>query len=337
MAFLKSLVRKIVSVFSKPSTSNSSGAAFKWLPEWTEMLRAQVTAELSNLSRASDILTLRADYKTLSDEKRVAVWVEFFKTLSYYECGYNPNLQNVDVGTKDRRDSWSIGLFQVSVDDQINYGFKTNFNFQQLLMHENNIYIGVQVLVNQILKRGKIFIPNNEKGNPKAYFATLRPGNSSSKVTQILATVHAMNFNEELAPKLLPWVRTAEDELGQSEIVGSKHNPRIVEYHATTTLKAKDDETAWCASFVCWVLEKSGFKSTKSAWARDFLNYGEKLDEPQYGCIVVFKRGTSSGHVGFWMGEKNGNVSVLGGNQNNKVSIKSYSKSDVLGYRWPVK
>ena len=51
---------------------------------------------------------------------------------------------------------------------------------------------------------------------------------------------------------LAPWLAVAKREMdtGVDEIVGSRHNPRILEYHATTTLSAKDagsDETFWCS------------------------------------------------------------------------------------------
>ena len=37
-----------------------------------------------------------------------------------------------------------------------------------------------------------------------------------------------------------------------TEISGDKDNQKIVEYHQATTLKAQDDETPWCSSFVNW-------------------------------------------------------------------------------------
>lgn len=328
-------IRWVTSLFSKPTTYSQT-KVFAWQSEWTEALMQAVSERLPFLSKASDLQKMRFDYHTLSDERKVAVWVEFFKTLAFYESGYNPNSQSVDVGVKHDRDTWSIGLLQLSVVDQMNYGLNYGYTFNDLLNPINNLKFGVLILANQILKRGKIFIPNDEKGNPKAYFATLRPGNKYSKVAQITATVEALKFYEELGENLLPWLRIAETELNQSEIVGSKHNPRIVEYHSATTLKAKDDETAWCASFVCWVLEKAGYKSTDSAWARDYLNYGQKCD-PQYGCVVVFSRGSSSGHVGFYVKSEGDYIHVLGGNQSNQVNVSKYPKSRVLGYRWPVK
>lgn len=132
-----------------------------------------------------------------------------------------------------------------------------------------------------------------------------------------------------------PWLEIAKLEVGQKEIAGSKHNPRIVDYHSATTLKATDDEVPWCSSFVSWCLEKSGIPSAKNAWARSYLNYGRKIVDPVEGCIVVLSRGSSSGHVGFYVGETNSDVVILGGNQGNEVCIAKYPRSRVLGYRLP--
>lgn len=134
----------------------------------------------------------------------------------------------------------------------------------------------------------------------------------------------------------LPWLRLAEKELNTAEIPGDQHNPRILEYHAATTLVATSDEVPWCSAFVTWCLENSGMKSTRSAWARSYLNYGEKINDPKFGCVVVFARGATSGHVGFYVSENADEVLVLGGNQSNRVSMAYYSKRLVLGYRWPV-
>lgn len=134
----------------------------------------------------------------------------------------------------------------------------------------------------------------------------------------------------------LPWMDIARKELGQSEINGSKHNPRIIEYHKATSLKSNSDEVAWCSSFVSWVLEKSGFKSTRSARAKSYLEYGKKLSEPREGCIVVFSRGKSSGHVAFFVKKNLLTVTVLGGNQSNAVCYQDYPRYRILGYRWPI-
>ena len=132
------------------------------------------------------------------------------------------------------------------------------------------------------------------------------------------------------------WMSVARKELGQSEIVGERDNPRILEYHTATTLRATDDETPWCASFVNWVLAQSGCQGTNKANARSFLEWGDTLSSPQPGCVVVLKRGAPpQGHVGFLTDHEPEYVWVLGGNQGNQVSVARFSKRDVLGYRMP--
>ena len=135
------------------------------------------------------------------------------------------------------------------------------------------------------------------------------------------------------------WMEIANGELGQTEIAGPEDNPRIVAYHQATSLRAQDDETPWCASFVNWALRQAGLPATNSAAARSFEHWGRALDEPPLGCVVVLWRGSRSaptGHVGFYAGEANdGGVLLLGGNQGNQVSVRSYPRDRVLGYRWP--
>jgi uncharacterized protein (TIGR02594 family) len=138
-----------------------------------------------------------------------------------------------------------------------------------------------------------------------------------------------------------PWYQVALEELahGVVEESGNADNPRIIEYHSTTTLKATNDETAWCSSFVNWCMIQARFKGTDSAGARSWLDWkdGKKLPAPRLGCVVVYKRGTQpwQGHVGFYADESDGFVQTLGGNQGNRVSIQAYRKDRVLGYRWP--
>ena len=139
-------------------------------------------------------------------------------------------------------------------------------------------------------------------------------------------------------PDLPDWYQLALREMdsGVAEIGGGEHNPRILEYHQTTTLAATDDETAWCSSFVNWCVSSSGLQGTRSAAARSWLNWGRPLDEPATGCIVVLKRGTKpwQGHVGFFSGMSGSHLLILGGNQSNEVNISSYHRNRLLGYRW---
>ncbi|UZA15841.1 TIGR02594 family protein [Moraxella bovis] len=147
----------------------------------------------------------------------------------------------------------------------------------------------------------------------------------------------------------LKWVAEARKYIGTKEIKGVKHNPIVLELWACA-FKAKNqavpavfknDETAWCGGFVAGVMAKSGLGQhipSGFAMARSWLNAGTKLNNPAYGCVVVFWRGTPkspTGHVGFVVGrDKAGNLMVLGGNQADAVNIKPFAVSRVLGYRW---
>lgn len=133
------------------------------------------------------------------------------------------------------------------------------------------------------------------------------------------------------------WVTIAQNELGVEEIAGEKANAIILEYFKAAKYKTTEDETPWCAAFVCWCLENAGFQSPKSAWSLSFLNWGVQLGGPKLGCIAVLRRGIdpNKGHVGFVVGYNALTISILGGNQGNKVCIRTYPRAVVRGYRWP--
>lgn len=126
-------------------------------------------------------------------------------------------------------------------------------------------------------------------------------------------------------------------EYGVKEIVGPKHNPRVVQYSTEIgNTWVTTDEVHWCSEFVNWCLLKTGIKGTNSAVARSFLTWGEETKTPTLGDIVVFWRepkGSNNGHVGFYINETPDSIRVLGGNQNDAVNIKSFSKTQLLSYR----
>jgi uncharacterized protein (TIGR02594 family) len=138
----------------------------------------------------------------------------------------------------------------------------------------------------------------------------------------------------------MPWFELAmiEEISGVEEIRGSRHNPRILEYHATTSLQANDDETPWCSSFVNWCMRQCGIAGTDSALARSWVDWGRPLDAPRVGCVVVLSRppNPGSGHVAFYAGERSASrLLLLGGNQGDQVAYSSYPRDRVLAYRWP--
>lgn len=116
-------------------------------------------------------------------------------------------------------------------------------------------------------------------------------------------------------------------------------NPRIEEYHATTTFGKHSDEFPWCSSFVNWCCTKAGVKGTNSAAANSWLNWGVPVEIPQVGDIVILSRGSSKSqaHVAFFEGVSKAvpmqTVKLFGGNQGDAVCSKWFPASQVLGYR----
>ena len=158
-------------------------------------------------------------------------------------------------------------------------------------------------------------------------------------IHKILSAIRAL-YTEPKSLYLIPeddvfpnWYLIAQKEIGVKEKVGGE-NPRIIEYHFVTSLKAKEDEVPWCSSFVSWCLEQDGIVSARSARARDYLKWGVVLNNPIPGCIVVFSR-NGGGHVAFYVSETLGSILCLGGNQKNSVCFSEYPKAQVIGYRWP--
>lgn len=132
-------------------------------------------------------------------------------------------------------------------------------------------------------------------------------------------------------------------QIGVKEVHGIGNNPKILEYHATTTLKATSDLVAWCSSFVNWCVTKAGLIGTNSAAARSWLTWGVavKYEDLQPGDIVVFSRGTNgiSGHVAMLVTKPpalSPLLKCIGGNQHDEVCIEIFSRARVLGYRRPL-
>ena len=134
----------------------------------------------------------------------------------------------------------------------------------------------------------------------------------------------------------LPWIAQARQHIGMAEIPGKQHNPTIQNWLRTLKAWWSDYETPWCGTFVAYCCRMAD-RSVPKEWFRalSWVDAGERLTAPAYGCIVVFNR-AGGGHVGFVVGrDREGNLMVLGGNQGNKVSIAKFAKDRVVAYVWP--
>lgn len=149
------------------------------------------------------------------------------------------------------------------------------------------------------------------------------------------------------APVTFPearWMPIALREIGQKEIKGIQHNPRIIEYHDATTLHAAADEIAWCSSFVNWCLREVGIKGTGSAAAASWLTWGKPSEAKPGAITIIHSIGTVSNrqtvtgyHVAFFLRDDGSHVYLLGGNQLSQVKRSGFPKKAwrVAGHRWP--
>lgn len=127
-------------------------------------------------------------------------------------------------------------------------------------------------------------------------------------------------------------------ETGVAQYPAGRSNPRITGYHDSTNLRGYDDKASWCSSFVNWTLAQVGIAGTGSALARSWLEWGQRLDSPAPGCIVVLYRDDPAswkGHVGFYLRSDARHLHLLGGNQLGRVRAHFYPLESVLAYRWP--
>lgn len=150
--------------------------------EWTEFLLDKINLNLGTYESASDMKFFCPKWDSISQEKRIIAASELLVAMSFYESSWNQNSKSVDVGTNDDRDTWSIGLFQMSVVDQKNYNLTSKYSFDDLLLAKPNIDLATTILQKQIKRRGKILISKGESG---VYWAVIHPGGKYDKSKNI--------------------------------------------------------------------------------------------------------------------------------------------------------
>lgn len=190
---------------------------------------------------------------------------------------------------------------------------------------------------------GGATIDTNTTGSVKADFSledlVKQPPGSFTSVTPDLKKAASGSFtgNSDKWINETDPLSIAKSFKGVDEVKDAKVLASFIK--KTTGMGINPAKTAWCAAFVNGVLGASGGQGTGSLAARSFLNWGDKVSEPEEGDVAVFSRGSdpSKGHVGFYMGEevKDGvkYIRVLSGNQSDSVNESLYPASKLLGYR----
>lgn len=142
---------------------------------------------------------------------------------------------------------------------------------------------------------------------------------------------------EEAKKGELPWIVTARQLIGIEEDTSKESNEAIMEWANFVGVDDvyTNDDIPWCGLFEGYLMKANGIEPPSSMlWALSWNNWGIKLSEPAFGCVIVFKR-DGGGHVGNYLGENDTHYYVLGGNQSNAVNIRAMEKNRVVGFRWP--
>lgn len=137
-----------------------------------------------------------------------------------------------------------------------------------------------------------------------------------------------------------PWMEEARLYLGLHE---EDDNDELLNY-----LKSDGDTLGdpsihpWCGDFVATVIqtvlpeeEIPGNPYLAYNWGQEF---GVPLDDPCYGAVVDFWRGSPTswkGHVGFIVGWDDDYIYCLGGNQSDSVTISKISRDRIRAILWP--
>ena len=145
------------------------------------------------------------------------------------------------------------------------------------------------------------------------------------------------------APGEPKWLTLAKAEIGVKETPGPTSTPRVVAYRkqAGIELGGDDGVLPWCAIFVIAMLRQAGVDTRNAnAMARSLLNWGQPVDSPIPGAIIVYKSATRPaplGHTNIATGRiTSTHVEGVGGNQGDAVSVALFDRKNVLGYRWPL-
>ena len=136
---------------------------------WSLALFKYFDEKFEHISKAKDIKLFCPKYELLPKMQQLNVWAELFVALSYAESSWHPSDSSVDVGDEGDQDTYSVGLFSMSVIDQQSYNLPLGYHYNDLITPEPNIRLAVYIMSQQIDKIGVIIPPSRKN----LYWVTL--------------------------------------------------------------------------------------------------------------------------------------------------------------------
>lgn len=151
---------------------------------WSDLIISTLHQDLALYDAAKDITEVCPKYHSLSRDKKLKAMGEFWVATAKHESNFNPTTNSVDVGKKEDLGSYSVGLFQMSAND--NSCKKYGLTFTTLKDPLNNINCAMEQMRKQLAKEKLLFLPNSSS---MRYWAVLLKGNKYSQIPDIKARV----------------------------------------------------------------------------------------------------------------------------------------------------
>jgi hypothetical protein len=157
--------------------------------EWTNTLYSLIDQKFASLEKVKDMGQFCPKYYSLRDDQKKIAWALLFDSIIYYESGYNPKSSSVDVGSKNDKSTWSVGLFQISSTDSKNWKIPFSFSYEELKDPKNNMKLALEIFSKQLDRQNLIVVSKS------LYWAVIGPkGYKYTKVPQIIKKMKVIDF-----------------------------------------------------------------------------------------------------------------------------------------------
>ncbi|GJM53355.1 TIGR02594 family protein [Capnocytophaga catalasegens] len=218
-------------------------------------------------------------------------------------------------------------------------GLGKNLNEVALLMKEDEETFFF--LIARILQG---YLPKSKDDYPKTLHYQKRKENLEKLKKWFKYDKNVCNETEESDLGRAPWMNVAIQKAKEMGGCEESKEPmygeakKFLQYCGNSYEPTDGENGPWCAAFMNWCIGQTKNTSTgkpylhaKSASSLAPLNSKEKykkIEEPIYGCIVVYKHNTKwKGHTGFLCGKtKSGKYILLGGNQDDTIRFDEYGE-----------
>lgn len=150
-------------------------------------------------------------------------------------------------------------------------------------------------------------------------------------------------------PNKYSWIESLPDKpkmvieflniYGIEEFPGAADNPIILSWAKELGLEDvyTHDSIAWCGLTMAIIAKRAGKPVViDPLWALNWASFGQKVTEPMFGDVLVFKRIGGGGHAGNYLCEDLECYHVGGGNESDKVNIARVAKVRLFAARRPI-